>query len=78
MSHRRHELFGAEWALLEPLLPAATMPGRYYLNHRTILNGMLFHNATGIPWRDRQVAGVYRRLECTRTKPLLTRKDFPH
>jgi len=52
MSHRRHELSDAEWAVLEPLLPAVATPGRYYRNHRTILNGMLFRNATGVPWRD--------------------------
>lgn len=49
MSHHRHELSDAEWAVLEPLLPAAATLGWYYRNHRTILNGMLFRNATGIP-----------------------------
>ena len=52
MGQRRHELSDEEWALLEPLLPGVKTPGRYYKDHRRILNGMLFRISTGIPWRD--------------------------
>jgi transposase len=48
----RHELSDAEWARIAPLLPPRQTRGTYYRDHRTILNGMLFWHATGIPWRD--------------------------
>jgi transposase len=51
MGHR-HELSDAAWALLAPLLPPRETKGRYYRDHRTILNGMLWILATGAPWRD--------------------------
>lgn len=49
---RRHELSDEAWALIEPLLPPRRTKGRYYRDHRTILNGMLWILATGAPWRD--------------------------
>lgn len=49
---RRHELTDEEWELLKPLLPARETPGRYYHDHRAILNGMLYWMHTGVPWRD--------------------------
>jgi transposase len=49
---RRHELSDEEWARLEPLLPARETRGRYYRDHRLILNGMLYWLHTGVPWRD--------------------------
>lgn len=49
---RRHELADAEWAQLQPLLPSVVTRGRYYRDHRTILNGMLYWLHTGVPWRD--------------------------
>lgn len=49
---RRHELSDAEWAQLQPLLPSVVTRGRYYRDHRTILNGMLYWLHTGVPWRD--------------------------
>jgi transposase len=49
---RRHELSDAEWALLEPLLPARRTPGRHFRDHRAVLNGMLWVLHTGAPWRD--------------------------
>jgi len=51
MGHR-HELSDAAWARLAPLLPPRKTKGRYYREHRTILNGMLWILATGAPWRD--------------------------
>lgn len=49
---RRHELSDEEWARLEPLLPARETRGRYYRDHRIVLNGMLYWLHTGVPWRD--------------------------
>lgn len=49
---RRHELTDEEWELLEPLLPARATRGRYYHDHRAILNEMLYWMHTGVPWRD--------------------------
>lgn len=50
---QRHELTDDQWAVLQEHLPpqrAAT--GRPAKDHRTILNGILWRLATGIPWRD--------------------------
>lgn len=52
MVPHRHELSDEEWALLQPLLPPSQTRGRYYQDHRRLLNGMLFRINTGIPWRD--------------------------
>lgn len=52
MAHHRHELSDAEWALLEPRLPALDTRGRYYRDHGAVLNGMLFCIYTCVPWRD--------------------------
>ena len=52
----RHELTDEQWARLEPLLPPQTAQkpsrGRPARDHRTIINGMLWINKTGAPWRD--------------------------
>jgi transposase len=48
---RRHELTDAQWARLQPLLPARK-PGRQREDDRRILNGILWKLATGAPWRD--------------------------
>lgn len=50
---RRHELTDEQWERLRALLPpqrAAT--GRPAHDHRTIVNGVLWRLATGVPWRD--------------------------
>lgn len=52
MASHRHELSDEEWRLLQPLLPPLQTRGRYYHDHRRLLNGMLFRLNTGIPWRD--------------------------
>lgn len=50
---RRHELTDEPWdrlaALLPPERPATGRPNR---DHRTVLNGILWHLRTGAPWRD--------------------------
>ena len=50
---KRHELTDAAWAVVEPLLPP--MPkrrGRPWRDHRTVVNGILWVLAAGVPWRD--------------------------
>lgn len=50
---RRHELSDAQWERLAPLLPLQRpATGRPAHDHRTILNGILWRLATGVPWRD--------------------------
>ena len=50
---RRYELTDDQWERLAPLLPPQRPPtGRPNLDHRTMLNGMLWILATGAPWRD--------------------------
>lgn len=49
---RRHELTDAEWALLEPLMPAQPRQGHRWADHRTVINGILWRVRTGTPWRD--------------------------
>ena len=48
----RRELTAAEWVRIAPLLPARETRGRYYADHRRVLNGMLYRHATGCAWRD--------------------------
>jgi transposase len=48
----RFELTDAEWALLEPLLPADPPVGGRWKDHRTTISGILFRERTGVPWRD--------------------------
>ena len=49
---RRHELTDQAWAELEPLLPGNGRPGGQWADHRTVVNGILWKLATGVPWRD--------------------------
>src|SRR2546430_6444081 len=49
----RHELTDAQWERLRPLLPPQKRQmGRPSLDHRTIINGILWICKTGAPWRD--------------------------
>lgn len=51
--NKRHELTDAQWERIKPLLPPEKpATGRTNLEHRTVLNGMIFRAKTGIPWRD--------------------------
>ncbi|WP_157429595.1 IS5 family transposase, partial [Actinomadura oligospora] len=49
---RRHELTDAAWVRIEPLLPGHPRQGGRWVDHRTVLNGILWKLATGAPWRD--------------------------
>jgi transposase len=52
MRHRG-ELTDQEWERLEPLLPAEKPEtGRPNVDHRRIINGILWQERTGAPWRD--------------------------
>src|ERR1041385_8490007 len=49
----RGDLTDQEWARLEPLLPTNKRKrGRPYVDHRRVLNGILWIARTGAPWRD--------------------------
>jgi transposase len=50
---RRHELTDEQWQRLLPLLPPQKpKTGRPAVDHRRILNGILWVLRTGAPWRD--------------------------
>jgi transposase len=50
---RRHELTDEQWARLAPLLPPQKpIVGKSNLDHRPIVNGILWILRTGAPWRD--------------------------
>src|ERR671933_600864 len=48
---RRHEVTDAEWARLQPLLPARK-PGTPRKDDRLVINAILWKLTTGAPWRD--------------------------
>lgn len=42
-----------QWARVEPLLPSNEgHRGHPFSNNRMIVNGIIYHYRTGIPWRD--------------------------
>lgn len=41
-----------EWARLKPHLPKSGQRGERWVSHRRIINGILYRNRTGVPWRD--------------------------
>ena len=50
---RRKELSNEQWERLQPLLPPQKpYTGRPAVDHRRILNGILWILRTGAPWRD--------------------------
>jgi hypothetical protein len=52
-SIRRGELNNRQWQRLEPLLPLQKpRVGRPSVDHRTVVNGILWILRTGAPWRD--------------------------
>jgi transposase len=55
---RRHDLTDAQWAVLEPLLPAPRRPGRPPTwTKRQLIDGIRWRIRAGAPWRD--VPDVY-------------------
>lgn len=47
----RYEVMDEQWELLKGLFPKQSRGGRW-LDHRTMLNGMLWILRSGAPWRD--------------------------
>ncbi|UFQ20504.1 IS5 family transposase [Streptomyces huasconensis] len=48
----RGDLSDEEWVRLEPHLPKNVGRGGRWKSHRRVINGILFRQRTGIPWRD--------------------------
>ncbi|MFE6064501.1 IS5 family transposase [Streptomyces sp. NPDC056431] len=48
----RGDLLDQEWARLEPHLPRNVGRGGRWKSHRMVINGILFRQRTGVPWRD--------------------------
>ncbi|MGV4988531.1 IS5 family transposase [Streptomyces sp. NRAIS4] len=48
----RGDLTDQEWARLEPHLPKNVGRGGRWKSHRRVINGVLFRQRTGVPWRD--------------------------
>ncbi len=69
---RRHDLTDRQWAVLAPLLPAASPTGRPpKWEKRQLIDGMRWRIRTGSPWRDvpagygpwQTVYGLFRRWQ---------------
>jgi transposase len=51
--HDRHDLSDDQWAMLDPLLPDRTpRRGGQWMDHRMVVDGVLWRTRTGSPWRD--------------------------
>jgi transposase len=48
----RTDLSERQWRQLEPYLPSDPHRGHAYVDHRRVLNGILWRVKTGAPWRD--------------------------
>lgn len=48
----RGDLTSDEWARLAPQLPKSGCRGGRWIDHRKVINGILFRIRTGVPWRD--------------------------
>ncbi|XXZ51989.1 IS5 family transposase [Streptomyces cavourensis] len=48
----RGDLTNAEWSRLKPHLPGTGQRGGRWASHRKVINGILFRERTGVPWRD--------------------------
>ncbi|WP_319054766.1 IS5 family transposase [Streptomyces europaeiscabiei] len=48
----RGDLSDAQWARIEPLLPASSRRCGRWRDHRQVVNGILHRIRTGVPWRD--------------------------
>ena len=51
--YTRHDLTDDQWANLEPLLPVRTpIRGGRWMDHRKVINGVLWRTRSGSAWRD--------------------------
>ena len=48
----RTDLTEQQWRRLEPLLPANPKRGHAFVDHRRVVNGIVWRLRTGAPWRD--------------------------
>ncbi|MFH8534959.1 IS5 family transposase [Streptomyces tendae] len=48
----RGDLSNEEWARQKTHLPKSAKRGGRWVNHRRVINGILYRNRTGVPWRD--------------------------
>lgn len=49
----RHDLTDGEWERLEPLLPDRTpRRGGRWMDHRVVVDAVMWRTRTGSPWRD--------------------------
>lgn len=48
----RKEISDEAWAVIEPLLPKARGRSRPWLDHRGVVEGIVWRFRTGAPWRD--------------------------
>jgi len=48
----RTDLTEQQWRQLEPLLPSNPRRGHAFVDRRRVLNGILWREKTGAPWRD--------------------------
>lgn len=48
----RGDFTNEEWARLKPHLPKSGQRGGRWESHRRVINGILFRQRTGVPWRD--------------------------
>ena len=49
---RTESLTDEQWARIEPLMPPTGRAGRPFRNHRSVVEGIIYRNRTGIAWRD--------------------------
>ena len=49
---RRYELTDKQYELIAPFLPPEGQPGRPWVDHRKVLNGLFWKLRSGAPWRD--------------------------
>ncbi|WP_372496716.1 transposase [Streptomyces shenzhenensis] len=74
----RGDLSDEQWAVLEPLLPAA-MRGRPAVGRRRLIDGIRWRVRTGAQWRDvpqeygpwQAVRGLFRRWQWHAVRPVL-------
>jgi transposase len=65
----RRELADEEWARLAPLMPEHPRRGHRWIDHRLVMDGIVFRARAGCPWRDlperfgnwKKVCGRHRR-----------------
>jgi transposase len=51
--HTRHDLSDEHWSVLEPLFPDRTpIRGGRWMDHRLVVDGVMWRTRTGSPWRD--------------------------